>query len=229
MYDVSESTLIVLMFVGAVFAFAGLYLLLKPPKSDGETRVEAFGIKLNASSGGVVVFIVGAFFLAAPVFVPKTASTESIPGLQNTGGELTDSAPGDESVALIPPRQKVKDKEAEPNDNYDQANQINVGDSIAGFVSQASPDWIAILVDPNKPLVYIKIRNTGTDWTGCDIEFRNLEEQDIFPMASFNYPDVNTARTWEAPINGTTAIFVWLSARFSGGCRYELFTSYGPH
>jgi len=85
------------------------------------------------------------------------------------------------------------------------------------------------MVDPNRPFVYIKIRNTGTDWTGCDIEFRNLEEQDVFPMASFNYPDINTAETWEAPINGTTAIFVWLSARFSDGCRYELFTSYSSN
>jgi len=223
MKSADETMLWALMAAGMVFACTGLYLLLRPPKVDGETRIEAFGIKFNASSGGIVVFVVGAAFLAAPILVPKTpdAKNSSAPNQPGTTTVIQDPTP-----SLIPPRPIANGKEIEPNDNYDQATQIAAGESITGFFNEASPDWVAISVDPTNPFLYIKVRNTGERWTSCGIEFRSADEKDIFPHASFNYPDVNTAKVWKAPINGTRAVFVWLSSRSSSGCGYEIFTSY---
>ncbi|HET9069402.1 MAG TPA: hypothetical protein VFN28_12215, partial [Amaricoccus sp.] len=63
--------LFLLMALGAAFAAAGIYLLLRPSVRDGATRIELLGMKFNASSGGLLVFIIGALFLASPIVVPE--------------------------------------------------------------------------------------------------------------------------------------------------------------
>ena len=58
-----ETKLLILMAAGGVFALAGLYLLIKPPKTDGETRIKVFGLEFNASSGGARITLLNVDFL----------------------------------------------------------------------------------------------------------------------------------------------------------------------
>jgi len=61
--------LIVLMAAGGIFSAAGLWLIFRP-KTDGHSMViHVAGMKLEASSAGVLVFLIGTAFFATPLFV----------------------------------------------------------------------------------------------------------------------------------------------------------------
>ncbi len=63
--------LLILMTAGGVFALAGLWLMFRPPVQGQAAHVELFGMKFQSSSAGLLVFLIGAVFLAVPVFVPE--------------------------------------------------------------------------------------------------------------------------------------------------------------
>jgi hypothetical protein len=74
---VAPAKLIILMVAGAIFAFAGLWLMFRQTPAGDAARIELFGIRFRSSSAGLLVFIVGALFLAAPVFVPEAKQPRS--------------------------------------------------------------------------------------------------------------------------------------------------------
>ena len=133
-----ETKLLTLMIAGGVFALAGLYLLVRPPKGDGETRIEIFGLKFNASSGGLLVFLVGVVMLASPVYVPERpknmAGVPTASGVPATGE--TSAPQGDLPLPRI-----ADTKEVEPNDVISTANQIAIGHTIAGALKPGDIDW----------------------------------------------------------------------------------------
>jgi hypothetical protein len=63
--------LLALMLAGGVFALAGLWLMFRPQPAGEAARIELFGLKFQASSAGLLVFLIGAVFLAVPIFVPE--------------------------------------------------------------------------------------------------------------------------------------------------------------
>ena len=63
-----------LMVAGAAFALAGLWLMFKPQPAGEAAKIELFGLKFQASSAGLVVFLIGAVFLAMPIVVPEKPS-----------------------------------------------------------------------------------------------------------------------------------------------------------
>lgn len=162
------------------------------------------------------------------------ALTESDTALGNflqTGlrmGELSAEQPRQSESGLIPPRKRATGKESEPNEGYDDANQIAVGDSISGNVSKTSQDWFALPVDPQKPTLHVKIRQTGGR-RSCYAQFFSAEEKDLINFFTDDpLPGTDEAKTWEVPLAGTSAVFVKLYSSNEQGCNYELFTAYSP-
>lgn len=147
--------LMVLMAAGGIFSLAGLWLIFKP-KADGHSMViHVAGMKLEASSAGVLVFLIGTAFFATPLFVQETPDT-SRSGLDVT---RTPAAPSNNAAAPDPGRVQTQDArpqgvptvprraitavgtEIEPNDNIAEANEIEVGSVISGMVEEGGPDY----------------------------------------------------------------------------------------
>lgn len=63
--------LLALMLAGGIFALAGLWLMFRPQPAGEANRFEFLGVKIQASSAGLLVFLIGAAFLTMPIFVPE--------------------------------------------------------------------------------------------------------------------------------------------------------------
>lgn len=55
-----STKLAVIMAAGALFALAGLWLMIRPPAQGGSTSIELCGMKIQSASAGLLVFPVGA-------------------------------------------------------------------------------------------------------------------------------------------------------------------------
>jgi hypothetical protein len=202
--------LLMLTAFGAIAAAAGLFLLFRPPKIEGETRIELLGMKFNAASGGVLVFLIGALFLALPVFVPEKNSTPETgaagankPVAQTTSGEL-------------PVRQRANGREVERNDSFDTANRLEVGASVAGNTKD-SDDWYILPVDKNQTAVELRLRtNSGACWA-------HVYSSDEQGLANFSNVNDHTAVTQDISLPAAAAILVMLEKY---DCEYELFSRY---
>jgi hypothetical protein len=148
--------LIVLMLAGGVFALAGLWLMFRPQPEGEAARIELFGLKFQASSAGLVVFLIGAVFLAVPVFVPekigptRPAAPPAPGSASNTGTALDQSLP-----------RAADGSEIEPNDAISSANALVLGQAVGGALSPDELDWY--LVD-----------TAGSDGESLRVTFRNL-------------------------------------------------------
>lgn len=78
---VDDQQISLLMLAGGIFAFIGLWMMFRP-KTDGHAaKIELFGLKFESSSAGLLVFLIGSGFLAAPVFM--TEKNETTPVVAN--------------------------------------------------------------------------------------------------------------------------------------------------
>lgn len=142
--------LTILMIAGAVFAAAGLYLLLKP-KGAGTAKIELFGLKFESSSAGLLVFVIGAVFMAIPLFVPErtvsdgeNVNTGATAGA-GTSGQKDVSAPKGAKALVLPAGPDTS--EVEPNDSLRQSNQISMGAIVSGVAERDSRDWFVIPIE----------------------------------------------------------------------------------
>lgn len=148
--------LLLLMGAGALFALAGLYLLLRQQSDNVDAaRIEIFGLKFQSSSAGLLVFLIGAGFIAAPLYAPE----RSIPDV-NTGAALTpradaigtslDAAPSVAEPGDIRLPVRAAGEEVEPNDSIAEANQIAMGTAVRGTARDAEVDWFVFAPDPGQ-------------------------------------------------------------------------------
>ncbi len=164
-FEAQNSTiLIVLMVAGAAFAGVGLWLLLKPKPTGSSAKIELFGLKFESSSAGLLVFLIGAVFLAIPLFVPeKAAEIRPVPiqPIQPDPGGDSSSPPGQGQNALVlPPDPQVS--EIEPNDRIQAANQLGFSQILKGKVRKGEADWYVIPLPSALPeYVELKIRHVG--------------------------------------------------------------------
>jgi hypothetical protein len=155
--------LLALMGAGAVFALVGLYLLIRPKPENGTAKIELFGIKFESSSAGVLVFLIGAVFLAIPLFVPeKPADTDPgappevpdsadaiTPPLRPGTGTVTGpiAAVMPEPARPQPPVMVATIDEAEPNNRVARATRIALGQVVRGRVDNKDDiDWFEMPV-----------------------------------------------------------------------------------
>lgn len=193
---ISATRLIALMLIGGFFAFAGLYMMLRP-RPEGAAKVELFGLKFESSSAGLLVFLVGAAFLGVTLFVPERqqASTQI--------GELTEVEAVSEAPKPVPteapePMSNVAiSKEIEPNDGIRDAQPLPIGQVVAGrFKDQAGDvDWYSVSFEGGNIAQHeVKLRHvTGNNvWvtvydareqeigrisTGSGVAYLSLEDQ----------------------------------------------------
>ena len=142
--EMDSMRLWILMIAGGVFAIAGILLMFRAKQEGSSARLELFGQKFEASSAGIIVFLIGAAFLAAPVFVPER-SASSPPPIEPQGKEGTGSASG---TISLPERADIQ--ETEPNQSVHGANPIAVGQTVRGGFSSDDADWYAFPTDASK-------------------------------------------------------------------------------
>ncbi len=136
-----------LMFCGACFAMSGLWLILRPRAQGASARLEIFGMKFESSSAGVLVFLIGAVFLAVPLFAkvdraPPKPPAE--PGPQADEQQQPGTANPSRQIATdIPRALRAVGAELEPNDNFAEANEIEIGAIIEGSAGSGNPDYFS--------------------------------------------------------------------------------------
>ncbi|HMR53215.1 MAG TPA: hypothetical protein PKA67_12135 [Amaricoccus sp.] len=182
-------------------------------ESDPEWKVNrSFGF----TKGWLEAAVLGMFLVAHP--------SNGI-AAQQTNRASFRLAQASSDQMVIPPRKFAEGKEIEPNDGYEAANQVAVGESIVGHVFEASPDWFAMRIDPTAARVYIKVRTNSGDYVWCNMNFYTGSEQGA---GRAMFPDVFTSKTLALSPNGETVLFVALTSQQAAGCSYELFTAYSP-
>ncbi|WP_281857532.1 hypothetical protein [Litoreibacter halocynthiae] len=176
---VSATRMIALMLVGGAFAFAGLYMMLRP-RPEGAAKIELFGLKFESSSAGLLVFLVGAAFLSVTLFVPErqTVSTQvDIVPVAGDSKEAPKPVSAEESnqvseIAVL--------EESEPNDGVRDADPLQIGQVVAGrFKNQAGDvDWYSVSFDSGNIAQHeIKLRHVNGNRVAVTVY--DLREQEI--------------------------------------------------
>lgn len=137
---------------GAVFTVAGLVLLFRGGARAEEQVVEVLGLKFRFTSVGLVVFLIGALFLAVPVFVSADRSPlhEGPPALVSQGG--------------VGSADRAQDGEVEPNDYVSEANAVEFGANYAGAIDRDDKDFFAFEAGPGAQalrLILRRVQGTG--------------------------------------------------------------------
>lgn len=149
--------LLVLMIAGAAFAGIGLYLLVRQ-RPAGSAKIELFGLKFESSSAGLLVFLIGAAFMAIPLFAPErevasSPNSEAAEGVESVGSDILPNAPETTGSQIM---------ESEPNDRIDQASKLLPGQILSGDVRPDDGDWIRISQPKGAdPEVTVRVRNQG--------------------------------------------------------------------
>lgn len=139
----TQTNVILLMLAGAVFTAAGLWLMLRPKKAADSAKIELFGMKFESSSAGLLVFIVGAGFLAVPLFV-EVVDTPSRPVVGNDAVvDNTLTGDNDATAPLVLPKLPDVD-EVEPNDDFRNPNQLALGTIVKGHIDSSTSDWFIV-------------------------------------------------------------------------------------
>ena len=220
--------LLILMAAGGVFALAGLWLMFRPQPAtetgDG-AKIELFGLKFQASSAGLLVFLIGAIFLGVPIVVPEKppVARGSPAGAGDAGPEQASSAQGDASP---PPRARATGREAEPNEGYERANRLTLGDSVAGSMAAKDEDWFVVALPDGQSRIEVRIRSKAKGCFASYLAAYSPEEQQL--LGDQDFGEVNTSKTWTIGTGGAAWVFLRLSSPYSTSCEYELFTSPAP-
>lgn len=139
-----------LLFSSTVFCLAGLYMMIKPSMIDGEARIEFLGFKFNASSGGLIVFLVGTVLMAGTALAPDQPHLPQTGGMQSTAALSENSLADAETVGPMPAidlPEGAETLELEPNNAKDQAFRIPTGVMFQGALDpklKDVEDWFAI-------------------------------------------------------------------------------------
>lgn len=205
--------LLILVIAGAAFAGVGLYLLLIR-RSVGSAKIELFGLKFESSSAGLLVFLIGAAFMAIPLFAPEreSASIRSTSSPADTDDAPTQ--PGRTGTQSSEP-QTV---ENEPNDGVEQASILQPGQTLSGDVRPGNGDWIKITLPQGAdPEVTVRVRNKGGGslWS----TFYNASEERLGAQHSMSGAVNQTIDTADAG-------FAYVLVSTGGGTRvkYEVLT-----
>jgi hypothetical protein len=162
--------LLLLMAAGLIFCIAGLYLLIRPKPEGSAAKIELFGLKFESSSAGLLVFLIGAGFLAVPMFVPEKAVTaQANPSTPRI--ETPSPAPTPDILSKKDPSGTSSDpapvagadiKEVEPNDRIQQANMLTIGATAFGRILEGDVDWYIVSTAGNDgKVLLVKLRHVA--------------------------------------------------------------------
>ena len=165
-----------LMLVGLCIAAAGLFLIFKRKGDEAAERVEILGMKLQSSSAGTIVFLVGAVLLAAPLFVPRSAGTPV--SHASVEVETPVASPQGGTALVLPP--SANTPEQEPNNLVTQANQFSLGHGAGGTLDRERDDmedWYVVDLGDSEATDYeVQVRNLGG---GCRVVVFDQNEEKL--------------------------------------------------
>ncbi|PTX55653.1 hypothetical protein C8N43_0292 [Litoreibacter ponti] len=190
--------LIILMVAGAVFAAVGLYLMVRPKAGDA-AKIELFGMKFESSSAGLLVFIVGAAFLATPLFAPEKSG-----GGDDNSAQAGVADPSKPPALRLPSYPEVE--EQEPNDRAQAANIVAFGQTVAGSSRAKEADWFILELPPDPPeKVTIRVRHVD----GGSVSYEIFDQDEVRKTSS----SLSTgAKPHEFYVDGATQYFVRLKS-----------------
>lgn len=206
--------LIFLRVVGALFAGVGLWLLLRPKPSGSTAKIELFGLKFESSSAGVLVFLIGAAFLAVPLFVPEKVAVQQPLGPVDPNTQ-TFSLSG-RAALMLPPDPEVA--EVEPNDRIQGANMIGFGQTVSGEVRKGNDDWFVVAVPDGLAFVDFRVRNLGEGTVS--VRLFDANEKDFWRTTLFNRESDNLRM--ETDGNDRVYVLVWKDDYAGATGSYEL-------
>ncbi len=217
-----DPTRLLLMTVaGLVFAGAGLWLLLRTRPAGGAAKIELFGMKFEASSAGLLVFLIGAAFVAAPTVVPERSVPQQNPTL--VAGKLA-ATPAVGNTAIILPAGPAA-TEQEPNNGAHEANQIARGTFYAGVTDPERKDvedWYAIpasgLVQTDAG-VQIRVRTGTKNPFFCEVYLLDARES---LLEKGRFPAIGTSLHLTAFVEPTAFLLVRVASTNEWPCVYEL-------
>ncbi len=231
-FEAQNSTiLIVLMVAGAAFAGVGLWLLLKPKPTGSSAKIEIFGLKFESSSAGLLVFLIGAVFLAIPLFVPEKApevgQAQNAPDLQDAEDNpesaesdgATNNATGatnstGQAALVLPSDPQVS--EIEPNDRIQAANQLGFGQILKGKVRPGEADCCVIPL-PSSPPEYVELKARHVGGGGfVSTVFDAQETKKGYDIQS------DGTKYIRVEVLGNDRFYVRMTLEYSGPASYEL-------
>ncbi|MEO0913980.1 MAG: hypothetical protein AAFY59_13480 [Pseudomonadota bacterium] len=202
---VDGATLLTLRIAGAIFALAGLWLVLKPHKepAKGEedeepktgTRIKAFGLEFEASSAGLLIVLIGIGLFASPLFVREKANWAG-PGTgpDGDGGGFGYASPIE-----------IEGVEGEPNNSIASANIVPAGAVVSGAVERDNEDFFKVEIpeDATGEIVFTAL----ADYIGLTV----LKDDGEVLYSK----RTGTSATWRGPV-GETAYYAIRLQQWNG-------------
>lgn len=184
MQPLSGPILYLLLTVGLIFALAGLRLVFTKSSEENAARIELFGLKFQSSSAGLLVLLIGAAFLAVPIFnPPPPAQSENV--LEPSKKQLDQGPAALNPPSAKPPKeaillpQEADTPEAEPNNKITDANQFALGFGAVGSIDKKRndfEDWYVIDISGSEAVDFsTQIRSPG----GCLLTVYDAQEEQI--------------------------------------------------
>lgn len=161
--------LAIFMVAGACFAVAGLWLMFRPKPEGQAAKIELFGMKFESSSAGLLVFLIGAAFLASPLVIPEPdrRGGDAPPATtgQRAGAQVAPTGPtgevGETDSALPLPR-RAGLEEIEDNGSISDSNAIEIGQTVRGKLDPDDLDWYVFAADTaTSDRLRVTFRNLG--------------------------------------------------------------------
>ena len=195
---IDGTRLTILMIAGGLFSVAGILLMFRAKQEGSPARLELFGQKFEAASTGIIVFLIGAAFLAAPMYVPERPRANAPrPAAQATSAKepVTSARAADPSGLLPPP---VDKDEAEDNNTISAATILGIGETVRGAAKMGDVDWYAVAVDQNvgRELRVVLRRMGGycPHFTILDGTEKVVKEMDACELSTATYVQIASDR-----------------------------------
>jgi hypothetical protein len=221
--------IVALMAAGGVFALAGLWLMFRPVPESGGTKIKIFGLEFESSSAGLLVFLIGAAFLAVPLFVSEGGPPADDPALLQAIKPLAaPTGSGPQQAVILPAGAEAAD--LEPNEFLTEANQMTFdvffGASLTPGRGDAE-DWFVIPTqDRQQTDVTVQVRNrairAGTVHFDCEVDILNPREERI---GQFGFPTVGSSHNETIFVQDSDRLYIRVynpRPDFLESCEYEI-------
>jgi len=166
----------VLFALGVLFTLIGIYLIFVRKSDEKSASLELFGVKLQASSAGTLVFIIGTTLLLVTFLAPNNNGVaNALPGFKQA--KLISDQPVSAQAVLLPP--KASAEEVEPNNHVSESNQFQLGNGVNGRLDKKRDDfadWYVVNTTGEGTDYVARIRS---DHNGCRLIVYDHLEQEI--------------------------------------------------
>lgn len=173
-------------------------------------------LKLDASTGKVIV----------PKSTKEGTYTMSVK-VSAAGNDMCKAKSVTVKVKVVVKKQVISENESEPNDDYDNADEITIGNVMKGSVDYLDDDWFTVNASAAATYKVTLANLKGIDSDGyleIHVYSGTFEDEDNYPPYKIWRVDVSAAKSASATVDlakGTNYIKVW-GHGFSGNQPYSV-------